>query len=125
MNLETLLSTLPEGATPAEKGLVERAYRVAEKAHEGQVRASGDPYFRHCLAVAEILLDLGMPGMGGEKCLKKLIEFDPDVKIIVLSGYSEDQLIKANLGAGARGYARKPCTRSELSELIRAVIDDA
>jgi len=61
MTLKSLLSSLPEGTLPADKGLVERAYRVAEKAHKGQVRDSGDPYIRHCEAVAEILIDLGMP----------------------------------------------------------------
>jgi guanosine-3',5'-bis(diphosphate) 3'-pyrophosphohydrolase len=61
MTLKSLLASLPEGILPADKGLVERAYRVAEKAHKGQVRASGDPYIRHCEAVAEILIDLGMP----------------------------------------------------------------
>jgi GTP pyrophosphokinase len=61
MNIETLINSLPEGTPPAEKSLVERAYRVAEKAHKDQVRASGDPYINHCLAVADILVDLGMP----------------------------------------------------------------
>ncbi len=39
---------------------VERAYRVAELCHEGQVRLSGDPYITHPLAVTEILAELGM-----------------------------------------------------------------
>ncbi len=61
MNIENLLSSLPDSTTPADRSLVERAYRVAEKAHEGQTRASGDSYIQHCLAVASILVDLGMP----------------------------------------------------------------
>ena len=40
--------------------LVDRAYRVAEEAHRGQVRNSGDPYIVHPLAVACILVELGM-----------------------------------------------------------------
>ena len=36
------------------------AYRYAEMQHEGQKRASGEPYFTHPCAVAEILIDLGM-----------------------------------------------------------------
>lgn len=36
------------------------AYQLAEKAHGGQVRSSGEPYIIHPLAVADILLDLGM-----------------------------------------------------------------
>jgi len=40
--------------------VIERAYRVAEQAHEGQNRKSGDPYITHPLAVATILAELGM-----------------------------------------------------------------
>jgi guanosine-3',5'-bis(diphosphate) 3'-pyrophosphohydrolase len=61
MDLEHIVSLLPESTTPADKSLVERAYRVAEKAHEGQKRASGESYVQHCLAVASILIEMGMP----------------------------------------------------------------
>ncbi len=61
MNLETLLSALPGNLSPIERNIIERAYRVAEKAHKGQERASGEPYIQHSLAVANILADLGMP----------------------------------------------------------------
>ncbi len=39
---------------------VERAYLVAEKAHAGQLRKSGEPYITHPVAVAEILADIGL-----------------------------------------------------------------
>ncbi len=44
----------------ADLKLLQRAYEVAEKAHAGQFRKSGDPYITHPLAVATILADLGM-----------------------------------------------------------------
>src|SRR5688572_19536631 len=40
--------------------LIERAYTVAERAHEGQKRKSGEPYITHPIAVAQILADLGI-----------------------------------------------------------------
>jgi guanosine-3',5'-bis(diphosphate) 3'-pyrophosphohydrolase len=61
MDLKGLLDLLPDNVSPADRSLVERAYHVAEKAHEGQVRASGESYVQHCLAVASILIELGMP----------------------------------------------------------------
>ena len=61
MRLENLLLHLPETYTPADRGLVERAYRVAERAHEGQKRASGEAYINHCLAVADILAEMRVP----------------------------------------------------------------
>jgi guanosine-3',5'-bis(diphosphate) 3'-pyrophosphohydrolase len=61
MDLDTLLTSLPIDTSPAEKELVERAFKVAKRAHRGQKRASGEPYVQHCLAVAAILVDLGAP----------------------------------------------------------------
>lgn len=43
---------------PKDLALIEKAYRFAEKKHEGQFRKSGDPYISHCLGVADILAGL-------------------------------------------------------------------
>ncbi|WP_062311650.1 RelA/SpoT family protein [Demequina rhizosphaerae] len=55
--LDTYRRMYPRGRT----GLIERAYRVAEEAHRGQQRKSGEPYITHPIAVAQIIADLGMP----------------------------------------------------------------
>src|SRR3990172_788188 len=60
MKLESLFESVPS-LSAADRDLIERAYRVAERAHAGQVRASGEPYLQHCLAVAKILADFGVP----------------------------------------------------------------
>jgi len=57
MSIETLIGNLPDTLSMVDKELVQRAYRVAEKAHHGQMRASGEPYITHCVSVAEILAD--------------------------------------------------------------------
>jgi len=57
-----LIESFSESYSPIESDLVMRAYRVAEKAHEGQLRASKEPYISHCVAVAEILMsEMGAP----------------------------------------------------------------
>jgi len=61
MDIESLLSKLPESYTIVDRDLITRAYKFAEKAHEGQKRLSGEPYITHCIAVAEILIDLQVP----------------------------------------------------------------
>ena len=61
MRIENIMELLSEGYSPADRELVARAYRVAEKAHEGQKRASGEPYVNHCLAVAAILAEMHVP----------------------------------------------------------------
>jgi len=59
--LEKLLGQLPDNYNLAERELVERAYRVAEEAHSGQMRHSGKPYITHCLEVAGILAEMRAP----------------------------------------------------------------
>ena len=44
----------------ADEKLVRKAYRVADRAHQGQMRLSGDPYITHSLDVASVLANLGM-----------------------------------------------------------------
>jgi GTP pyrophosphokinase len=58
--LEALIRTLRTHHPKADIPLIERAYQVAERAHEGQTRKSGEPYITHPLAVAQILADLGI-----------------------------------------------------------------
>ena len=55
--LDTFRRMYPKGKT----GLIEHAYRVADKAHEGQTRKSGEPYIIHPIAVAQIIADMGLP----------------------------------------------------------------
>ena len=61
LSLKELLALLPDYYTLADRELFQRAYRLAEKAHAGQKRASGEPYVYHCLAVAAILAEYLMP----------------------------------------------------------------
>src|SRR5665647_2323238 len=58
--LEPLLRSVRTTHPKADLSIIERAYAVAEQAHEGQMRKSGDPYITHPLAVATILAELGM-----------------------------------------------------------------
>ena len=58
--LEPLLRSVRTSHPKADLSIIERAYAVAEQAHEGQMRKSGDPYITHPLAVATILAELGM-----------------------------------------------------------------
>ncbi|WP_067931165.1 RelA/SpoT family protein [Alicyclobacillus kakegawensis] len=58
VSIEDLCEKVAGYAKPEELHLVRRAYALAEKAHSGQRRKSGDPYITHPLAVADILADL-------------------------------------------------------------------
>ncbi|WP_350281695.1 bifunctional (p)ppGpp synthetase/guanosine-3',5'-bis(diphosphate) 3'-pyrophosphohydrolase [Kribbella sp. HUAS MG21] len=58
--LEPLFRVVRATHPKADLGMIERAYRTAEKYHAGQMRKSGDAYITHPLAVATILAELGM-----------------------------------------------------------------
>jgi len=55
-----VVNRLKESQEGSDTSVVERAFEVAERAHKGQLRKSGDPYITHPVAVAEILLDFGL-----------------------------------------------------------------
>lgn len=57
-NLDELIATVVKYHPDADVALVEKAYHFAEKAHEGQKRKSGEPYFTHPMIVAGILAKL-------------------------------------------------------------------
>ncbi|WP_179519590.1 RelA/SpoT family protein [Nocardioides perillae] len=58
--LEPLFRAVRANHPKADLALIERAYAVAERMHDGQMRKSGDPYITHPLAVTTILADIGM-----------------------------------------------------------------
>jgi GTP diphosphokinase / guanosine-3',5'-bis(diphosphate) 3'-diphosphatase len=61
MKIENLMESLPANYTLVDREQILRAYQVAELAHRGQKRASGEPYITHCLAVAAILTEMRIP----------------------------------------------------------------
>ena len=67
-----------------------------------------------------VVMDLGMPGMGGHKCLQELIKLNPKQKVIIASGYSME---KKSLESGAKGFVGKPYQLADLLNTVRAVLD--
>lgn len=59
--IDGVLDTFRRMHPRAKTGVIEQAYRVADKAHEGQKRKSGEPYITHPIAVAQIIADMGLP----------------------------------------------------------------
>src|SRR5699024_12367857 len=58
--IEPLIRVVRKNHPLVDTSIVERAYKVAQRAHTGQLRKSGDPYIPHPVAVATILAELGM-----------------------------------------------------------------
>lgn len=67
-----------------------------------------------------ILMDMKMPRMDGVEATQALLKRDPDVRIIALTSFKDEDLIRKALEAGAMGYLLKDVDVDELAEAIRA-----
>jgi two-component system cell cycle sensor histidine kinase/response regulator CckA len=70
-----------------------------------------------------VVLDIGMPGIGGIKCLKKILAIENRAKIIISSGYSRDTGVNEALRLGARAFVAKPYLSDEILRTIRKTLD--
>jgi len=67
-----------------------------------------------------VLMDLRMPGMDGLTAIEKLRASQPEIAVVILTTYNEDDLMLRGLQAGARGYLLKDTNREALFDTIRA-----
>lgn len=72
--------------------------------------------------IALVLLDLSMPVMGGEETLRQLLALDPNVKVILSSGYTEDEVVRRFQGIHAADFVQKPYQPGVLLQKIGDVI---
>jgi CheY-like chemotaxis protein len=70
-----------------------------------------------------VILDLIMPGMGGGKTFEALRDIDPDLKVILSSGYSVDGEARRIMEKGCNGFIQKPFTIADLSKKVREVLE--
>jgi PAS domain S-box-containing protein len=68
-----------------------------------------------------VILDLTMPHMDGEQCFRELRKLNPDVKVIMSSGFNEFEVTRKFVGKGLAGFIQKPYKLSELKEAIRKI----
>jgi DNA-binding NarL/FixJ family response regulator len=68
-----------------------------------------------------ILMDIKMPRMDGIAATRQIKERHPDIQILILTTYSEDELVFDGVRAGASGYLLKDITRSKLAAAVRGV----
>jgi PAS domain S-box-containing protein len=68
-----------------------------------------------------VILDLTMPHMDGEQCFRELRRIDPDVCVLMSSGYNEQEVTQKFSGKGLAGFIQKPYKMSELRKAIRGM----
>jgi two-component system, cell cycle sensor histidine kinase and response regulator CckA len=82
-----------------------------------------DIYRRHQAEIALVIIDMIMPEMNGGQVYDRLKQIDPDVKVLLSSGYSINGDAKEILSRGCNGFIQKPFGLAELSNKIRTVLD--
>jgi signal transduction histidine kinase/ActR/RegA family two-component response regulator len=70
-----------------------------------------------------IILDMIMPGMGGSEAFNKMKKINPDVNVLLFSGYSIEGRAQEILDRGCKGFIQKPFNLEELSQKIREILD--
>jgi CheY-like chemotaxis protein len=69
-----------------------------------------------------ILLDLTMPRMNGEEAFRELRRLKADVRVILSSGYNEQEVIQRFSGKGLSGFIQKPYTLAKLQETLNRIL---
>ena len=70
-----------------------------------------------------VLLDMLMPGMSGEETFRVLLSIQPDVKVLLSTGYAPDEAAQRFTEDGLVGFLRKPYDPDELATEVRRIIE--
>ena len=68
-----------------------------------------------------VILDIALPGESGLDVLKKIKQIRPDLPVLILSVYDEEEFAVRTLRAGAAGYVTKKAASTDLAEAVRRV----
>jgi CheY-like chemotaxis protein len=69
-----------------------------------------------------VILDMRMPNMNGGVVYDRLKKISPDVKVLISSGYIENNSIRDLMNKGCEGFIQKPFSLQELSERIKDIL---
>ena len=70
-----------------------------------------------------VTMDITMPKMDGITALEKIVEFDKNARVIMVSALGKQELVKRSLLAGAKNYIVKPLDRKKVLERIVMTLD--
>ena len=71
---------------------------------------------------AFVLLDLTMPHLDGEETFRQMRQLNPGVRVILTSGFNQQEAINRFIGKGLAGFIQKPFEMSTLTQVIRTVV---
>ena len=82
-------------------------------------------YARHAAEIVCVIVDLTMPNMDGEETFRELRRLNPDVNVILSSGYNQQDVANRFAGKGLAGFLQKPYQLAQLRGALDAVVNGA
>ncbi len=85
-------------------------------------REALDVFNKHHADIRCVILDLTMPHMDGEETFRQLIKIDPDIRVIMSSGYNEQEIAQKISGKGYTGFIQKPYSLNNLTDILKKAL---
>lgn len=95
-------------------------FEIIDTAGDGEEAI--EKYKEHYPNVDLVTMDITMPKMDGITALEKIIEFDKNAKVIMISALGKQELVKKSLLLGAKNYIVKPLDRKKVLERIVMIL---
>jgi PAS domain S-box-containing protein len=86
-------------------------------------REGVEMYQQHQNNIKGVLLDMAMPVMSGREAFLEMKKINPEVKVLLSSGFRQDERVEEILGLGVKAYLQKPYTIASLALTMKQVID--
>ena len=99
--------------------LESKGYRVLE-AENGQAGLTAAALCKEKIDL--VITDVVMPGMSGHVLAQRVLETRPDIKVLYLSGYTEDAIVNEGTLDSGKAFLQKPFTLLNLSRKVREVL---
>lgn len=99
--------------------LVSEKYEVCGTAYDGEEAIQ----LYQELKPELVTMDITMPKMDGLESLEKILEYDKDARIVMISALGKEEMVKKALLTGAKNFITKPLDRKKVLERIKSVLD--
>ena len=100
--------------------LRKQGYRVLAASHAGEALLLGE---KHAGTIHLLLTDVVMPQMSGPELAKRLAVSRPDMRVLCMSGYTDDSIVRHGVLKAEIAYLQKPITPQTLTKKVREVLD--
>ena len=101
--------------------LTSEGFEIVASARDGVDAV--EKYKEHHPDIDLVTMDITMPEMDGITALEKILEFDKNAKVIMISALGKQDLVKEAILKGAKNYIVKPLARAKVLERIVACLD--